>query len=150
MEYRELARQLLLHMSKLRRFGENRKINDSMQGETFMLSLISFHGGDIQPGEISRHMGISAARITAALNNLEKKGFITRRIDPENRRHILIELTEYGKEQARLNYETVVDKTCDILSNLNEDDASELVRIIGKLAEKMPECGIQPSAPRHI
>lgn len=138
MDYRELARQLLMYMAALRKCGEHRKINESMQGETFIINMISLHGGDIQPGEISRHMGISAARITAALNNLEKKGILTRRINPENRRRILIELTDSGKEQAKQNYETLIERTSGMLSSLDMHDAAELVRIIGKLAETVP------------
>ena len=110
-----------------------------MRGETFIINHIAFHGGDLLPSDISSHMGISAARITAVLNSLEKKGFITRRIDPENRRKIIIELTESGKEQAGQNFDTLVNKMSGMLSKLDEHDAGELVRIIGKLAESIPE-----------
>ena len=52
----------------------------------FVLTYISKHGGSVIPSEISNEMGISTARIAAALGSLESKGLITRRIDERDRR----------------------------------------------------------------
>lgn len=139
MDYSELAKELLLHFSRLRGHGPHKNISDSMRGETFILNMLSLRGDNVQPSEISNRMGISAARITAALNSLEKKGFITRRIDPGNRRRILIELTEPGKEQAHRNFETLVERTGDMLGTLGEHDAKEFVRITGILANNLSD-----------
>jgi DNA-binding MarR family transcriptional regulator len=93
----------------------------------------------VSPGEISNEMGVSTARIAATLNSLEKKGFITRKIDTSNRRHIIVESTELGKEWATKNYNKAIVGCANMLKLLGEHDAQEFVRILGRFAELSTE-----------
>ncbi|MDP3448338.1 MAG: helix-turn-helix domain-containing protein, partial [Eubacteriales bacterium] len=97
MDFTELAREYMEVLFKMRKRKNDKKINDSMHGEQFVLTYVSKHGGSVIPSEISNEMGISTARIAAALNNLENKGLVTRRIDERDRRRILVELTAAGR-----------------------------------------------------
>ncbi len=139
MDYTNLAREYMQVMHHMRNKNGQKKIHDSMHGENFMLSYISRRQGGIIPSEISNEMGITSARIAAALNSLEAKGLITRRIDTEDRRRILVDLTEAGREQAKKHYEMIMNITVNMLQYLGEEDATELVRIMKKLADRSPE-----------
>lgn len=141
MDYRELAAEFFKDLHSLKKARPQRHISESLRGETFALQYIAYHDGPVLPGEISGEMGISSARIAAALNNLEKKGLVTRRIDPDDRRRILVELTELGKEQARKHTEEILDNITQMLSVLSEQDAREYVRITAILAKNMKGCG---------
>jgi DNA-binding MarR family transcriptional regulator len=115
-----------------------------MQGESFVLHYILHHEDSVLPSEICKIMGISSARIAAALNGLESKGVITRRIDTSDRRRILVDLTPKGKAMAEEQRQEMLENTSKMLSFLGEDDAKEYVRLTGKLAEyitthKFPE-----------
>ena len=100
MDYEELAKTLLSRMYTLNKTRSQRNINEGMRGEGFVLQYIIRRGGNVLPSEISGFMDISTARMAAALNSLERKGLITRRIDPSDRRQILVDLTDKGKEFA--------------------------------------------------
>nr|WP_314464184.1 MarR family transcriptional regulator [uncultured Clostridium sp.] len=139
MDYTNLAREYMQVMHQMRNKDGQKKIHDSMHGEHFMLSYISMRQGGIIPSEISNEMGITSARIAAALNSLEAKGLITRRIDTEDRRRILIDLTEAGREQAKKHFEMIMNITVNMLQYLGEEDATDLVRIMKKLADRSPE-----------
>jgi DNA-binding MarR family transcriptional regulator len=80
-------------------------------------------------------MGITSARIAAALNALEEKGFITRNIDSEDRRRIIVKPTLKGREYAFEQRKKHIEHAKNILSMLGEDDAKEYVRILGRLAD---------------
>ncbi len=135
MDYEALAREFMESMSLLRNANPHKQIQESMHGETFVLQYISIHGGSVLPSEISNIMGISTARIAATLNSLEQKGLITRRIDTEDRRRILVDLTSDGKKQAGNHRETILQNTIQLLSLMGEEDAKEYVRLTRKLAE---------------
>ncbi|MDK2808402.1 MAG: hypothetical protein PWP24_1137 [Clostridiales bacterium] len=135
MDYRELAKEFMEMMHQMHRSKGQKKINDSMQGESFVLFYISEHEGNVIPSDISNAMEISSARIAATLNSLEKKGFIERKIDVEDRRRILIELTEEGKKEANRHQEMVMRITINMLEYLGEQDAKEFVRIMKKLSK---------------
>ena len=135
MDYNELATELMQKMYALRQARPQKQIDESMQGEHFVLHLISFHQRSVLPSEISNRMGISSARIAAALNSLERKGLITRKIDISDRRRILVDLTPEGKAMADEQHQKAMETLRNTLRQLGENDAREYVRITGRLAE---------------
>ena len=137
MDYAALAEQMLEKMHVLRKASPQKHINESLQGEAFILRYISSHGVDVLPGEISGEMNVSSARIAAALNSLESKVLITRQIDPNNRRQILVNITPEGKAIAEKQQATVIEYASKMLALLGERDAREYVRITCKLANIM-------------
>lgn len=139
MDYEELAKQFLHNSFQFRKRGHQKKIDETMQGEAFAILYILRQGDIVLPSEISNEMNISSARVAAMLNSLENKGLITRQIDKSDRRKILVELTQEGKEMAEKHNQMVVNNTARMLELLGEHDAKELVRIMGKLAKLAPK-----------
>lgn len=139
MDYEALAKVMLAKMYTLNKTRPQRNINEGMRGEAFVLQYIIHREGAVLPSEISSFMDISTARMAAALNNLERKGFITRRIDPSDRRRILVDLTEQGKLFARKKHEHMLGHTTQMLERLGEKDATEFVRILDRVADIMAE-----------
>ena len=135
MDYTALTLELFEEVHKLQRSKFRQKVFDPMQGETYILKKIAHHDGDILPGEISSEMNVSSARIATALNSLEGKGLITRRIDPSDRRRILVSLTPEGKAASDEHHRAVIAQAAKMLSLLGEHDAREFLRIIRKLSE---------------
>ncbi|MDK2966150.1 MarR family transcriptional regulator [Lacrimispora sp.] len=139
MDYTSLAREYIQVMHQMRNKSGQKKIHDSMHGEHFILFYISMRKGGIIPSEISNEMGITSARIAAVLNSLEAKGLITRRIDTEDRRRILVDLTEAGREYVNEHRNTIMKITINMLQYLGEEDSTELIRIMKRLAERNPD-----------
>lgn len=139
MDYDSLAREFMQIMHQMRKRKTQKHLNESMQGENFVLFYISHHEGNVIPSDISNAMGITSARIAATLNSLEGKGLIRRTIDTQDRRRILIDLTEEGKERVKEHNQMIMTTTTKMLQYLGEADAKELVRIMKKLSEKGPE-----------
>ena len=135
MDYSELAEAFIEQMHILRRFKPQKTINESMHGEVFMLHKIATSEVRIIPSELSNAMGISGARIATTLNGLESKGYITRQIDPSDRRRILVALTDKGKEKNE-EYQCALNEITEkMLRLLGENDAKEYVRITKKLGK---------------
>lgn len=138
MEYTELAAQFMEQMAVLGPGRPHKRINESMRGEAFVLQYLDTHQGPIPPGEISGAMGISSARMATALNSLERKELVIRKEDPRDRRRILVYMTAKGKALAEERYREVLQLTSEMLSLLGEEDAKELVRIMGRLVNLLP------------
>jgi len=135
MDYTKLADEFLQQMHLFRKFKPQQMINESMRGEAFALHQIAISGEHIIPSEISDAMGISGARIAATLNGLENKGYITRQIDPSDRRRILVTLTDKGREQEQAFRRKMAETIEKMLRLLGEHDAKEYIRITRKMAE---------------
>jgi DNA-binding MarR family transcriptional regulator len=136
MDFNDLAREYMPVLFTMLKRKHQRTITDSMHGAQFLLTFVSKHGGSVIPSEISNEMGISTARVAAALGTLESKGLITRRIDESDRRRILVELTDAGCAQEKEHSKMITDALVRMLENLGEADAVEFLRILKKLAEQ--------------
>lgn len=135
MDYKALATEFMQKMYILNKARPQRQLNESMQGEHFVLQYLAHHEASVLPGDISNFMGISTARIAVALNSLERKGMITRRIDTSDRRRILVDLTPKGRNIAEEHQQEILENITKIITMLGEQDAREYVRITGRLAE---------------
>ena len=135
MDYTELAVELAGKMQLFHRLTSQKRILEILHGEAFLLHCIANHGEVMLPGEISHEMAVSSARVAAALNKLESKGLITRQIDINDRRRILVCLTQEGRERADKHRRILIEKTAKMLASLGEHDAKEYVRIMGRLSE---------------
>ncbi len=134
MDYIDLATQFLENLFKLKRHGHQKKFNECMQGEAMAILYILRRKNIVMPSDISNDMKISSARVAAMLNSLESKGYITRQMDKSDRRKILVDLTQEGKELAEKHSKAIAVHTAHMLETLGEHDALELVRIVKKLA----------------
>jgi DNA-binding MarR family transcriptional regulator len=139
MDYIALAREYMEILYKMRKRKHEKQINDSLRGEQFVLTYISKHGDSVIPSEISNEMGISTARVAATLGALESKGLISRRIDETDRRRILVELTPEGHAQVNKHTKAIMGMMARMLQDLGEEDATQLLRILKKIAERAPE-----------
>jgi len=96
MDYEDLAKEFIQNMRAAQTAGRQRSLQEGIRGETFVLYFIKENQGRTAPSQISDGMGVSSARVAMALNSLEEKGMITREIDVEDRRKIIVKLTEKG------------------------------------------------------
>lgn len=149
MDYHALALEFMEKMYLLRQAKPQKQMGKSMQGECFVLQYVAHRNGSVVPGEIRNIMGISSARIAAALNSLERKGLVNRDIDPSDRRRVLVNLTPKGKETAKIHNRELYEKTVKMLHLLGEEDAREYVRITGRLAELLPKMKEEPEEPEE-
>lgn len=137
MDYNQLADAFLTMLFTLKKAETHKSIDESMRGARFVLRYLYQQKKPVLPSEICQYMKISSARVAATLNNLEKKELITRKIDPKDRRQILVELTPKGEKTSRGHEQAILHKTAHMLRALGEHDANELIRIVQKLTEHL-------------
>ncbi len=154
MDYNKLAEHFYHETYQLKKYGHQRIIDESMQGEIFTLLYIKSRNTEnkntenkntksintlVTPGDISEEMSISSARVATILNNLEKKGLVERKIDTIDRRRILVALTRKGEEQAENSNRKVINQIEKMLKLLGEEDAKEFVRITARIVDLAPK-----------
>lgn len=57
------------------------------------LAVIEGTGGPIPAGEVSARMHITTGTMTTVLDTLERKGYVRRLADPDDRRRVLVDIT---------------------------------------------------------
>ena len=66
-----------------------------------MLDVLSNIEGEVYPTDLCHIMGVTTPRITIILNTMEKEGLIRRVASPIDRRRIIVELTDKGREKIQ-------------------------------------------------
>ena len=128
-----LAERLVDQTELLFRNGPQKQIGKHAQGECFVLRCLARSPKPLLPSDLSAMTQSSTTRIAVVLNTLEKKGYITRAIDPADRRRVLVSLTSVGAEYVRSIRQQLRQRMQRLLAELGEADAEEYLRITERI-----------------
>ena len=85
--------------------------------------------------KIQKKLNISKPAISYILNTLEKKKYITREIDPKDRRKVSISATPEGKAAAEQSKRKFDELWNEILAGFGEDNMRQLIGLMRELDE---------------
>ncbi len=110
------------------RFGLNR-------GEVGVLSALRSAGppNRLNPTRLGRGLMLSSAGITSRVDRLERRGLIVRLPDPDDRRGVLIELTDLGSELVDAAVRANTESETQLLVGFNNREIDTLERLLRKL-----------------
>jgi MarR family transcriptional regulator, organic hydroperoxide resistance regulator len=135
MDYKALANELVNNMMKSPKMQFQKKVDDLSQGEKRILGYLTFWKDRVASGELSEKLFLSTPRVASALNSLSKKGFIERNRDENDKRIVIVSITEAGKSFVMEEHEEAISMLEKTLRRLGEKDAKEFVRILNRITE---------------
>ncbi|MFO7847747.1 MAG: MarR family transcriptional regulator [Balneolaceae bacterium] len=97
------------------------------------------HLGPLNQRAIGEKLLKSGGNITMVIDNLERCGHVNRKKDPNDRRAVLIHLTDSGKEFIEEFFPRHLEKIKEEFSVLTDDEKKELARICKKLGVRESE-----------
>ena len=96
------------------------------------------------PGRLGKHMELSSGAMTNRIDRLEQAGLVRRRPDPNDRRGVLVEMTEKGRE----TYERAVgvqakkeELVTSALDNAEKKQLNDLLRRLMLEFERREQAG---------
>lgn len=110
------------------RFGLNR-------GEVGVLGALRIAGPkrELSPTQLFKGLMLSSAGITSRLDRLERRGFVKRKPDPDDRRGVLVELTDAGREVLDEAVSANSGGEKELLSKLTKQEQKALADLLKKL-----------------
>src|SRR5690348_4414123 len=84
-------------------------------------------------GWLCRHLDVSTGAMTNRLDKLEDRRLIKRAPDPDDRRGVLLELTEGGRERLDGYVDAGASREKELLSGLSPAEKRELNALLSKL-----------------
>lgn len=79
----------------------------------------------VSQGEIARAMNVDRTTMVALIDDLQGKGLVRRRQDPDDRRRNAVELTDVGRDTARRAADAVERVERDFLGRLPSAEAAQ-------------------------
>lgn len=112
------------------------------QGEVGTLLYLNFIQDNVTASELSEKLNVSLPRTVSIINSLESKKLLTKRIDKEDKRKTIINITEDGRKLVLEKKEECIEKLTKIIEKLDERDINEYIRIaekIGRILDDMQD-----------
>jgi DNA-binding MarR family transcriptional regulator len=104
-----------------------------------VLSLLADAKSPLPPNEIADRLIISRATVTGLLDSLERRAYIRRLPHPSDRRMILAEITETGKQAANTFRPIVHQHQKEWFEVLGEAEQQHLLVALHRLQESLGE-----------
>jgi DNA-binding MarR family transcriptional regulator len=89
-------------------------------------------------GEIARRMGIDRTTMVALIDDLQERGLVRRRQDPDDRRKNIVELTETGRDITRQATKARERAEQAFLGPLSADEAEQFKKTLRALLYEPP------------
>ncbi|VFQ47075.1 MarR family winged helix-turn-helix transcriptional regulator [Desulfoluna butyratoxydans] len=87
----------------------------------------------VTQNELSIGLCIDPAATARALDQLEKKGLVTREVNPENRRQKLVAITPQAREMETDFYKVLGNASDTLVSGLSESDKQAALTLLDRI-----------------
>jgi MarR family 2-MHQ and catechol resistance regulon transcriptional repressor len=125
---------------KLRRATESvsARLSASFSGEgltesQFGVLEVLHHLGSLCQADLGKKILRSGGNMTMVIDNLERRGLVTRQRDPQDRRYSTVSLTAEGQKLIDRIFPAHVDAVVDEFGRLTTAEQEELARLCRKL-----------------
>ena len=108
-------------------------IAEMLEGEHAVLSYILKEKQDVTPTNISLKLGITKSRVTAILNSLHEKELVLLKRKSDDRRKIIVWLTEKGEEAIVSKLIVVDNKILKLIEELGVEKSITLIEILNDI-----------------
>ncbi|SET73937.1 DNA-binding transcriptional regulator, MarR family [Natronincola peptidivorans] len=95
--------------------------------------MVLFEQDGISQEDLSNQLMIDKGTTARAIDKLEKAGYVTRRINAEDRRAYNVFITDKAREIQPVLYRTLTSLTDNYVKDLNQDEKEVLYKILEKM-----------------
>lgn len=100
-------------------------------------------GGRMSAGELAKRGALSPAAVTAALDRLERAGYVRRVRDDQDRRRVLVEVTDKMLADAQEVYGPLAARSGELLGRYSDDQLRAMIDVMRRGREMQLERAAQ-------
>jgi DNA-binding MarR family transcriptional regulator len=108
------------------------------------LAVIEGADGPLTPSEVSARLVVPSATMTATLDTLERRGWVERRTNPDDRRSILVSVTEEGRAASDRLLAGIRVIERETMGGLTQRELATLLRLLDKILARAAEVAAEP------
>jgi len=99
----------------------------------------------LSPGALLTETLVTSGTMTNRIDRLEDAGLVRRLPSPDDRRGVLVELTDAGRERVDAAMVALLDAERVLLTGLNSDDMGTLANLLQRVLAPMDQADLAPS-----
>lgn len=87
--------------------------------------------------EVREYLSVSKAAVSQMLSSLERRGYLTRECDANNRRNLIVVLTDEGRLVFEKKNEEFYQRFGNVIERIGEEKVTLFVEMINQMSETM-------------
>ncbi|MCG6134614.1 MAG: MarR family transcriptional regulator [Nostoc sp. LLA-1] len=99
---------------------------------------------DASLSDLAEHLGVTCATASATTERLVQRNFVQRVDDPQERRRVLLNLTEEGRHHLKQSQDQTRAHIAELLDNLTPEQISHIEEGLGLLKNVFEQREIKP------
>lgn len=133
----KLAHQIIEFYEKLSSWEHSVvKGSELTPGQMHAIEIIG-HEKSLRMKELAEKLGVTTGTLTVTVDNLERRGFLTRQPHATDRRSYLVVLTEKGDELFRQHLDFHLKLTQEIAAPLSREEVASLTAMLDKILGRL-------------
>ncbi len=137
----------LLESQLLRMMRRLKQINLNLFSEQIVYqeyqALLQLHEcgetGGMKSSQLAQRLGIAPSALSRMLNGMEGRRLIQRRVDPSDRRNVLLTLTDQGEQTRSEIYQRLSAVRERMIRRMGEANVKEMIRLGNRLADLLED-----------
>lgn len=121
------------------------KFRELSKNQPMVIKIIGIEG-EIMPSTLGKYTGMEKSSLTRMVDDLEKKGIVFRKTDPEDRRKVLVSLTEKGINCYNRLSKITTEMADEILQFVDDDDVETFMRSLETMVKILRKIDVRQSA----
>lgn len=135
MDKEALAKEILnMHLKNAKKLVELMDVLMSA-GEDGVLYLLYENNNRCTAGKLSERIGVTTGRMANILKSLEKKQYVERERDKQDKRIVYVKLMDKGIARIKEEYDKQLAMHMKFIEKLGEEDTRHFMRIIEKIVD---------------
>ena len=110
-----------------------------------VLAIIEGEGTPLTPSVVAERMVTTTGTMTSLIDTLVRRGLVRRLPHPDDRRMLLIDITDAGRDMVDLVLPVTHRITKDIFQVLTEDERQRLLELLGRVQERLTVMREEPA-----
>lgn len=102
------------------------KFRELSKNQPMVIKIIGIEG-EIMPSTLGKYTGMEKSSLTRMVDDLEKKGVVFRKTDPDDRRKVLVSLTEKGLDYYNCLNRITTEMADEILQFVDDKDVEDFL-----------------------
>jgi DNA-binding MarR family transcriptional regulator len=122
------------HKGRRHKFGHGRK-GWKANPAKFRIGMMLYRHGPAKVGDIAAWLGVSAPTASEQIDSLVEAGLAERKVNPEDRREVLVELTPKAMEMADYFWKLQRSRVEAVMARFTPEEQPMVIRTLEAIAE---------------
>ena len=99
----------------------------NLTGPQGVLVGVLAHNGEHKISDLSEKMCLSNSTVSGIIDRLEKQGFVARKRSEEDRRIVMVDLTEEFRKESKERFKKLEEYVVNMISNATKEELNEIL-----------------------